>query len=149
MLRQSLLFLHILGAMAWIGGMFFAYYCLRPAAIEVLEPPKRLPLWLATFARFLRYVSIAVVVILATGLGMLAPTGLGQAPLGWHLMLGLGLVMAAVFVHVYWRLYPKLREQCSTSAWPAAAQTLNRIRQLVALNLVLGVAVVAAAVSAR
>ena len=34
-------------------------------------------------------------------------------------------------------------------AWPDAAQVLNRIRQLVAANLVLGLLVVLAAVSAR
>ena len=30
MLRQALLLLHLLAAMAWMGGMFFAYFCLRP-----------------------------------------------------------------------------------------------------------------------
>ena len=64
MLRQALLLLHLLAAMAWMGGMFFAYFCLRPSAAEVLEPPKRLPLWLATLGRFLRYMSIAVLLIL-------------------------------------------------------------------------------------
>ena len=54
MLRQILLFVHLLGAIAWVGGMFFAYFCLRPAAMEVLDPPRRLPLWSATFARFFR-----------------------------------------------------------------------------------------------
>ena len=37
MLRQLLLLLHLLSAIAWLGGMFFAYYCLRPAAAEVLK----------------------------------------------------------------------------------------------------------------
>ncbi|MDO8959599.1 MAG: CopD family protein, partial [Rhodocyclaceae bacterium] len=130
-------------------GMFFAYFCLRPAAVEVLDPPKRLPLWVATFARFLPYMSVAVILLLGTGLGMMVPVGFGQAPGGWHAMLTLGLVMAAVFAYVYGVLLPKLRTDCSASAWPAAAQTLNRIRQLVALNLWLGVLVVVAAVSAR
>ena len=52
MFRQILLFVHLAGAITWLGGMFFAYFCLRPAAVEVLDPPKRLPLWVATFARF-------------------------------------------------------------------------------------------------
>ncbi len=38
---------------------------------------------------------------------------------------------------------------CMAQAWPDAAQALNRIRQRVALNLVLGALVVLAAVSAR
>ena len=145
MLRQLLLLLHLLGAIVWIGGMFFAYFCLRPAAAEVLEPPKRLPLWVSTFARFLPCAAIAVVVLLATGAAMLAETGLR----GWYVMLSLGLVMAAVFAHIYAVLYPRLRTLCTASAWPAAAQVLNGIRRLVALNLVLGVCTVVAAISAR
>jgi uncharacterized membrane protein len=149
MIRQTLLLLHLLGAMAWIGGMFFAYFCLRPAAAQVLEPPNRLPLWAATFQRFLGYTAVAIAVMLACGLGMMLQVGLRQAPLGWHIMLLLGLVMTVVFGVVYWGLYPQLRERCSASDWKAAAAVLNRIRRLVALNLGLGLCTVIAAVSAR
>ena len=45
--------LHILAAVIWVGGMFFAYLCLRPAAQAVLEPEQRLTLWANTFDRFL------------------------------------------------------------------------------------------------
>jgi uncharacterized membrane protein len=149
MLRQLALLLHLLAGMAWIGGMFFAYFCLRPAAAEVLQPPLRLPLWTATFARFLPYTAVAVVLLLASGLAMLLQVGFRNAPAGWNVMFTLGLVMAAVFVYVYAVLYPKLRAHCAASAWPAAGQTLNKIRQLVAVNLVLGVCTVLAAVAAR
>ena len=149
MLRQLLLLLHLLSAMAWIGGMFFAYFCLRPAAAAVLQPPLRLPLWTATFARFLPYTGFAVALLLASGLTMLLTVGFRNAPVGWNVMFALGLVMAAVFVIVYARLFPMLRARCTAAAWPAAGQTLNQIRQLVALNLVLGVCTVIAAVSVR
>jgi uncharacterized membrane protein len=149
MLRQFLLLLHLLSAMAWIGGMFFAYFCLRPAAAQVLQPPQRLPLWTATFARFLPFSAVAVALLLATGLTMLLQVGFRNAPVGWHVMFTLGLVMAAVFVIVYARLFPLLRAHCAAAAWPTAGQTLNKIRQLVALNLVLGVCTVIAAVSVR
>lgn len=129
--------------------MFFAYFCLRPAAVSVLAPPQRLPLWSATFARFLRYTAVAVAVILLTGFTMLLDTGFRNAPPGWHLMLVLGLVMSTLFAYVYLVPYPRLRAQCAAGDWPAAALTLNRIRRLVAINLALGVCVVAAAVSAR
>lgn len=149
MLRQLLILLHLAGAIAWIGGMFFAHFCLRPAALEVLEPPKRLPLWSATFARFLPYMAVAVLVILATGFALLLEVGFRQAPLGWHAMLALGLAMAAVFARVYLSLFPRLRGHCAAADWPAAAAVLNGIRRLVTLNLVLGVCTVVAAVSAR
>jgi uncharacterized membrane protein len=149
MLRQLALLLHLLAGMAWIGGMFFAYFCLRPAAVEVLQPPQRLPLWTATFARFLPSIGVAVILLLTTGLAMLLQVGFRSAPAGWHVMLTLGLVMAALFVYVYAILFPKLRAHCAAAAWPAAGQTLNKIRQLVAVNLLLGVCTVLAAVSAR
>ena len=149
MLRQLLLLLHLLGAIAWLGGMFFAYFCLRPAAADVLKPPERLALWSATFSRFLPYMAVAVVAIVATGLAMLLSVGFSAAPAGWHIMFALGLVMAAIFGHIYFSLFPALRAHCTAQEWPDAAQALNRIRQRVALNLVLGALVVLAAVSAR
>ena len=79
----------------------------------------------------LPYTAVAVVVMLASGLTMLLQLGLRTAPIGWHIMLTLGVVMAIIFGYVYWALYPKLRDRCRAADWPAAAQALNRIRQLV------------------
>ena len=149
MLRQTLLLLHLLGVIAWLGGMFFAYFCLRPAAVQVLQPPQRLPLWSATFGRFLPLMAVAVLLIFASGLHLLFSVGLRAAPIGWHIMFGVGSVMAVVFGVVYLRVFPRLKASCAASSWPEAGAALNRIRQLVALNLALGAVVVAAAVSAR
>ncbi len=44
--------LHLLAAVVWVGGMFFAWMILRPAAVDILEPPARLRLWLSVFKRF-------------------------------------------------------------------------------------------------
>lgn len=144
MLRELLLFLHISSVIVWVGGMFFAYFCLRPAAAKLLEPPQRLPLWLATFDLFFRYAGISVLLILASGLTLFFQVGFKLAPVGWHIMLTLGLLMAAVFGHVYFALYPRLRKHCEASAWPAAAAALNSIRQMVAFNLILSLCTVAA-----
>ena len=147
--REVLLLLHLLGVITWVGGMFFAYFCLRPAAAECLDPPKRLPLWVATFRRFFAYTAAAVAAVLISGLTMLVQAGFSQAPAGWHVMLTLGLLMALIFGYVYIALYPRLRAHCSASAWPAAAQALNSIRRLVAVNLILAACTIAAAISVR
>ena len=149
MLRHALLDLHLLSVIAWVGGMFFAHFCLRPAAMETLEPPQRLSLWTATLRRFFRFVTIAVVLILLTGALLFLPVGFQGAPLGWHVMLALGVVMAGVFAYIYAGLYPKLVKNCRNAAWADAAQVQNRIRQMVSLNLALGVIAILAAVSAR
>lgn len=36
--------LHVLAALVWVGGMFFAWMVLRPAAVAALEAPARLKL---------------------------------------------------------------------------------------------------------
>jgi uncharacterized membrane protein len=147
--RGLLLLLHLLGAIAWVGGMWFAYFCLRPAAAETLDPTKRLPLWVATFERFLRYIAAAVVVLVSSGFTLLIQAGLRAAPVGWLVMAGLGLAMSLVFSYVYLILFPRLRAHCLASAWPNAATVMNSIRKLVALNLVLALLTVIAAVFAR
>ncbi len=149
MTRQILLFAHLFSVIIWVGGMFFAYFCLRPAAARLLEPPQRLPLWVASFESFFRYTAIAIVIILMTGFAMFMQAGFKNAPPGWHAMATLGLLMAAVFGYVYAVLYSRLRAQSAAADWPAAGATLNSIRKMVAVNLVLSVFTVAAAALSR
>lgn len=149
MLRQALLFVHLAAAMAWLGGMFFAHFCLRPAAVQTLPPPQRLALLCATFARFLRYMVVAVALLLATGAGLWGAAGWRGAPAGWHAMAGLGGVMALVLAYIYGVVFRRFSAHCAAGQWPQAAEALNRMRRLVMLNLALGTGVVAAAVSAR
>ena len=49
------IFLHILGVVIWVGGMYFAHQMLRPVAADLLAPPQRLPLWAGVFRRFFRW----------------------------------------------------------------------------------------------
>ena len=149
MFHQPLLFLHLISITVWVGGMFFAYFCLRPAAAQVLEPPSRLPLWVAAFNRFFMFTAVAVVTTILTGLAMFLQIGFKLAPVGWHVMLSLGLLMAVIFAYVYAVLYPRLSKQCDAATWPVAAVTLNSIRQLVGFNLALSVIVIASAAFAR
>ena len=146
---HSLLFLHVTSVVIWVGGMFFAYFCLRPAAAQLLEPPVRLPLWVATFSRFFKFTAAAVVTVIATGLMMIMQVGMKSAPAGWHIMMSTGLLMAFIFVYVYAVLYPRLSRQCTAASWPEAGATLNTIRKLVGLNLLLSLVTIAAATFAR
>ena len=62
--------LHALAAVAWVGGMFFAYMVLRPSA-GPLEPRLRLALWQRVFSRFFPWVRASIAVLLASGYAML------------------------------------------------------------------------------
>lgn len=148
-LHALLLCLHLLAAALWVGGMATIVWAVRPAAIQVLEaPPLRLQLLGATLGRFFQLVLIAIVVLLTTGLLMLALLG-GRAHWSVHAMAALGLLMMALFAHIRWALFPRLQRALAEQAWPLAAAALNRIRQFVSINLVLGCLVFALAVAGR
>ena len=135
--------LHILGAVVWVGGMFAAYVCLRPAAGK-LEAPQRLLLWRGFFAKFLPWVWVSVLLLLASGYWMLVTTfgGFAHAPLYINLMQLLGLVMVALFIWLFHGPWLKFKRAVDAQAWPVAAGHLNRIRQIIMINLPLGLIVV-------
>lgn len=131
--------LHLLAALIWVGGMFFAYLVLRPAAVDVLEPPQRLRLWDAVFNRFFNWVWSAIGVLLVTGLYMIyLYGGMAHVPRHVHIMLASGLAMMAIYGYVFFACYVPLSLHVGKQRWKEAAEMLGRIRKLVAVNLTLG-----------
>lgn len=145
-----LLCLHLLAAALWVGGMATFHFAVRPAAVETLEPPHRLRMLCQALGRFFRIVVAAIVLLLATGFSMVQMAG-GMGAMRWHVhaMLGIALLMMVIFGVVYRRHYPQLQEKVAASDWKAAAAALAGIRQLVFINLLLGVAVFVIAVVGR
>ncbi len=144
-MRSFLLLLHLSGVIVWVGGMFFAHFCLRPVAAAQLPPPQRLPLLAAVLGRFFMAVVASIVAILGSGFAIMGATGFGQAPIHWHVMSGIGLAMAAIFGVIYFLHYPRLKAGVALQDWPVAGAVMNRIRVLVATNLLLGVLTVVVA----
>jgi uncharacterized membrane protein len=144
------LFLHVLGVVVWVGGMFFAYTALRPAAAELLEAPERLPLWTATLRRFFSWVWVAVVLILVSGFSMILLLGGFQA-IGTYvrIMMGMGIVMMLIFAHVFFAAYGRLKRYAGAREWKSAGAALAQIRTLVGVNLVLGLVNIAIATLGR
>ena len=141
------LLLHLLGVTIWIGGMFFAYMALRPVAARLLQPPQRLPLWRETLGRFFTWVWLSIVALYGSGLHMLASAyGMRAAPAYVLAMAAIATVMTLIFVYVYFGPFRELARQVHAQNWPAGGAALNRIRQLVATNLVLGIVTIAVAV---
>jgi uncharacterized membrane protein len=144
MLETSLaLACHILGAVVWVGGMFAAYVCLRPAT-GALEPPQRLQLWRNFFAKFFPWVWLSVLLLLGSGYYMLFTTfgGLKAAPLYIHAMQGIGWLMVALFVWLFHGPWLKFKRAVDAKDWPGAGAQLNVIRQIIMINLPLGLIVV-------
>lgn len=132
--------LHVLSVTVWVGGMFFAYMCLRPVAASVLEPPLRLTLWVQVFARFFPWVWASVVLLLATGYWMIFGHfgGFASTPIYVHVMQGLGLAMMAIYLHVFFAPYARLRRAVAAQDWPVGGKHLGQIRKLVGVNTGLG-----------
>ena len=148
-MESTLRFVHLAAVAVWIGGMFFAHFCLRPAAFESLPPAQRLPLMAGALGRFFRWVAVAIVLLWVTGLARLAGVGFGNAPAAWHAMAGIAFVMTAIFVVIAHLVFPKVRAAVGAERLPDAAAGLARIRTLVAVNLALGFATIAVATSWR
>lgn len=135
--------LHVLGVVVWVGGMFFAYMALRPVAASVLEPPQRLTLWAGVFGKFFPWVWLSVALILATGLHLLVTMGGVGAPHYALAMFALGILMMAIFAHVFFAPYGRLKRAVTAQDWKAGGAALAQIRQLVGLNLSLGLLTIA------
>ncbi|MOA32960.1 Copper resistance protein D [compost metagenome] len=131
--------------------MVFSHFFLRPA-VQTLEPSVRVPLMHAVLRRFFAAMLVTVLVVLLSGLGMVASVYQMAAmadltftmPLSWKVMAALGLVMAALFGHIRFALFKRLDRAVQAGDWPAGGKALASIRVWVAANLALGVAVVTA-----
>jgi len=160
-----LLFLHVLAVVVWVGGMFVMHFAVRPSAVELLAPPQRLPLMAAALRRFFNWVIAAVVVTLLTGLAMFIGIGAaagamqrGQSAFvegmrlahpSIHVMFAIGVAMMLIFAFIRGAPFRALQAAVAGQDWPPAGRHLDRVRQLVALNLVLGIVTIAVATVGR
>jgi len=142
---------HLLSSVIWVGGMFFAYMALRPAAATVLEPPHRLQLWVHVFKLFFLWVWLSVIAILVTGYWMLFGVfgGFANAGMHIHIMQGAGIVMVMIYLHVFFAPYRRLRHAVIVQDYAEGARQLAQIRKLVGLNLSIGLFVVVVASGGR
>lgn len=138
--------IHLLFAVIWVGGMFFAYTVLRPTAVQVLEPPERLALWVGVFGRFFPWVWGAIFLLPASGFYLLQNLGATQAI---HAMMGIWLIMTLVFFYIFFLRYPLLKKAVAANQWKTGGEILGSIRKLIAFNLSLGLLEVLAGVFAR
>ena len=142
--------LHALAAFAWVGGMFFAYMVLRPSA-GPLEPRLRLALWQRVFSRFFPWVWASIAVLLASGYAMLFLRfgGFKGAGLHIHVMQATGILMMLLFLHLFFAPWRRFSRAVEAGQFDSAAHSLNQMRRIIAINLVLGLITIAAGASGR
>ena len=146
----TLLFAHVAGIVVWVGGMFVMHFAVRPSAARLHDPSVRLPFLASALGRFMSWVALAVVVVLVSGVAMiLIGGGFRNAHLSVHLMLALGLVMMALYLHIRFAPFKRMRAAAIAGDWAAAGANLDVVRKMVLLNLVLGFITIAIATIGR
>ncbi|MDR9499567.1 MAG: CopD family protein [Hydrogenovibrio sp.] len=139
MISAFWLSLHVIAAVIWVGGMFFAYRVFRPAAAATLEPPERLRLWRQIFRRFFFFVWLSILFLFVSGYADFFWRFGGHGPHYLLTMIGIGWVMLALFATLYFVLYKRFARQVDAEEFAEAGKTLNtRIRPVIAVNLTLG-----------
>jgi len=144
-MNRIFVLIHLAAVIVWIGGMFFAHFCLRPVAAAQLPPPQRLPLLAAVLGRFFTLVGWALLLLWASGLARISQAG-AAVPGNWFVMAGIAAVMTAIFGVIALRFHSRMAAAVAVQDWPAAGVAMNSIRRLVLVNLALGVVTVAVAV---
>jgi uncharacterized membrane protein len=141
--------LHLGSVVVWIGGMFFALFCLRPAAMS-LPPPVRVPFMADALGRF--FAIVLWVGLAATGSGVAMVVRVAQATrqtgapfnmtMDWMAMSVLGLVMLGIFGQIRFSFYKRLQRAVVAQDWPAGGAALALIRTWVGVNLALGTLII-------
>ncbi len=142
--------LHLISAIVWMGGMTFMLFALRPSILAVMEPQPRARLMGEVWQRFFAMVAVAVLVLFASGTYLYtatfkaakaagAATGAGgSVPLGWNLMLVIGMLMFLIFGHIYFAGLRKFKRAVAAAEWPTVAKVAGQIHTMVVVNFVLG-----------
>ena len=146
----TLLFAHVLGVVIWVGGMFVLHFAVRPSAARLQEPSVRLTFLSSALGRFMSWAALAIVAVLASGLAMiLIGGGFRNAHLSVHVMFAVGLLMMALYLHIRFAPFKRMRAAVMTGDWAVAAANLDMVRKLVLINLMLGFIVIAIATIGR
>ncbi|HVG05758.1 MAG TPA: CopD family protein [Burkholderiaceae bacterium] len=146
----TLLFAHVIGVAVWVGGMFVLHFAVRPSAGKLQEPSVRLTFLSSALGRFMSWAALAIIAVLASGLGMiLIGGGFRNAHLSVHLMLAVGLVMMALYLHIRFSPFKRMRAAVMSADWAGAAANLDVVRKMVVINLVLGFVTIAIATIGR
>ncbi len=146
MLFKLALFLHILSAIFWIGGMLFLVLVVVPFLQSLPDPKERSKIYQTVGKKYRLYGWVAIITLLLTGPIMLytfygiSPSGifsprLHSTPFGRALEIKLTLVAVIVvssLVHDFW-LGPKARNSPKLSA---AARIFGRGNLIIALLIV-------------
>jgi uncharacterized membrane protein len=141
---NTIVFIHLVCAIVWMGGMSFMLAALRPAVLA-LENPVRAKLMLTVWRRFFTMAGMAVVGLLLTGGHLYAKSmAVGVVSPGKNIMAGIGVLMFLIFGHIVFAGFRKYARALAAGDSALAQRAAATIHTLVIINFCLGWLAIAA-----
>ncbi len=138
---RIIVFVHVLFAIIWVGGMIAIRFALHPALPIIDEGAKRLEFMLSVLNRFFLMVSTAIVFVGITGIIMMLGAGLKSVPDLYvivHIKTQIWMVMAVVYGVIYYR-FTKAKKCFDAGDNEKAAKYLAPLaKSLIPTNIFLG-----------
>lgn len=138
---RIILFIHVLFAVTWIGGMVAIRFALHPSLAVIDSGQKRLELTIATLNKFFLMVSTAIVFIGITGIIMMLGIGFKSVPtlyLTVHIKSQIWMLMAVVYGIIYFK-FTKAKKMFELGDLDGAKQKLAPLAKwLIPINIFLG-----------
>ncbi len=108
-------------------------------------------LWERVLGRFFLWVWVSIAALLASGFAMVMAGfgGFAKLPHYINTMMAVGIVMVAIFAHVYFAPWQRFRRAVVAADWSAAERSVTQIRLLVMINLLLGLVTAVVGASGR
>jgi uncharacterized membrane protein len=88
------------------------------------------------------WLSIAALLLSGFAMVFIGYGGFAVLPLNISLMMTVGVLMAPIFTYIHFVPWQRFRRGVAAADWPGAEHGLRKIRGLVGLNLLLGLATV-------
>jgi uncharacterized membrane protein len=131
--------LHILATIVFVGGLFFASVVFQPVA-RGLNIDTSSSLWYQILSRFFAWAWVSMLLILATGIGMvfLKFGGFSGVPMIHRGNMAIGIPAIVLFVYVFFGPWQRYRRTVSRRDWTTAQREITRVRVVLGIILVLG-----------
>ena len=139
--------LHTLAVIVWLGGLFLLCVVFQPSTRD-LDTETAMSLWHRMLSRFFAWAWISLLLILATGIGMvlLKFGGFSDIPVLHQVNRAIGIPAIALYGYLYFGPWQQFRRAMSRDDLTGAQRGLARVRVVMAAILTLGL--VASVVSA-
>ncbi len=144
-------FLHVLSAIIWIGGMIAVRFAVHYSMQNIAEPKIKLERTLENLQRFFNIVLPFIIILLFTALLLIFGIGFKETPLNKfvHIKEAIWVIMTLIFITVYIKRNKAQKAFELGDMITTKAQLLPIAQYLIPINIVLGLIAVYLGVTLR